>query len=281
MRRHLFARCLIYLALLLCSAPGCQALQSYRPVSVLARDAETGKPIAGAEVRISYPYSQPSCAPWDSVGPTGADGIAHLRAAPYGDFDLALAATATGYLEEQKTIPVKTVEAIEPAHLFETVEKRPVGFILELYTAQPPPSVELIVPTGYRGVVEVEVEAREDVPCPPGQRCFRYEVPASGIVHLTGPVLLRHVWYTDYSAKYTDGTPLPGDARDEAIGFWFLQTGGRSQSFFVGTRREYENRTKREGGGPGRSSGGGGGGGGGGRGRRNRGGSQPPADAGP
>jgi len=280
MGRRPLARCLMYLALLLPTAPGCQAFHNYRPVSVLARDAETGKPIAGAEIHISYPDTQPSTAPWDSDGPTGGDGIAHLRAAPYGDYGIVVGAKATGYLAQQKAVPLLEVEALEPARWFEVVEKRPARFILDLYTAEPAPTVELIVPTGYRGVVEVEVQAREDIRSTPGQRCFRFEVPASGVVQLTGPPLLQHVWYTEYSAKYADGTLLPKDAKDEAIGFWFLQTGGRSQSFFVGTRREFDNRCKTQGGGTARQSGGSGGGSGGGRGKRNRGGSQPPSDSG-
>ncbi len=268
----------IYLVLLALVAPGCQALHSYRPVAVLTRDAETGKPIADAEVHISYPHSDPNSAPYDSVGPTGADGIAHLRAVPYGDFDIAMAGSAPGYLAEHKPIPVKEMEAIKPAHFFEDVDKRPVNYVLELYAAEPAPSVELIVPTGYRGEIEVEVHAREDLRCQPGQRCFRFEVPAKGVAQLTGPALLHHVWFADYKAKYADGTPLPPDSKDNAIGFWFLHFGGATQFFFVGTRQDYDLRCKTPAPGPTRQHSNNGGGGG--QGRRGRRGSQSNVDPG-
>src|SRR5258708_1824758 len=99
------ARYLFGTDLLLVVAPRCQALHCYRPVTILARDAETGKPLPEAEVRISYPSSRAQFAPWESVNSTGDDGIVHLRAAPSGDFDVALTAKAKGYLTEEKSIP--------------------------------------------------------------------------------------------------------------------------------------------------------------------------------
>jgi hypothetical protein len=54
MRNGQLARCSLPLTLLFAAA-GCQLFQSTQPVSILARDAETGKPISGAVVRITYP----------------------------------------------------------------------------------------------------------------------------------------------------------------------------------------------------------------------------------
>ena len=51
-----------FLTLALALAPGCQALHPYRPVPVLVRDAETKEPIAGAQVRVSYPFTDPKLA---------------------------------------------------------------------------------------------------------------------------------------------------------------------------------------------------------------------------
>jgi hypothetical protein len=85
MRNPRLTRPLLFAALL-AVAPGCQAFHSYRPVPVLVRDAESKQPIPGAHVRISYPLMEPAYAPpADSSGPTGADGVARLRAAPYGE----------------------------------------------------------------------------------------------------------------------------------------------------------------------------------------------------
>jgi hypothetical protein len=76
-------RLAISLVFLLALAPGCQVLYRYRPLPVLVRDAETKKPIEGADVHLSYPLSRDSLAPFDSSERTDKDGIAHLRAAPY------------------------------------------------------------------------------------------------------------------------------------------------------------------------------------------------------
>src|SRR5262249_11215230 len=157
------ARSLIYLAFLLALAPGCQAFQSYRPVAVLAQDAETGKPIPGAKVSITYPGARPSEAPWDSSGVTGPDGVAHLQAAPYGDFGINVAASLTGYLSADKLVPIKSVAALRPAQLFEAVDQRSADVVVALFSG-PDPSIELVLPAGYQGLVKAEVQPREDVP---------------------------------------------------------------------------------------------------------------------
>jgi hypothetical protein len=213
-------------------------MSSYRPVTVLAKDAETGKPIPGAEVRVGYPYSKPSEAPPASFAITGPDGIAHVRAAPYGDFDLSMTGNASKYMPESQAVPVKTVAAIEPAHLFEQVEQRPVQFVLAMY-ADPHPAVELIVPNGYRGVVKAEILVQENTHCPPGKRCFSYAVPSTGQVQVTGPALLGRVSSLDVNIKNANGVPLSGDATNSAIGFWFVKSEGNAMYFFVGTFKEY------------------------------------------
>jgi hypothetical protein len=244
---------------------GCQALYRYRPVPVLARDAETKQPIPGAEVRIYYPLTPASRAPWASSGETGPDGVARLRAAPCGDAGARVEVTAAGYLFEGKDLPDERVQAGAPVD--------PGPFVLELYAA-PRAAVELVLPTDYRGRVKAEVLAREDVPCPPGQRCFRCDVPPSGVVQVVGPPLLRRLLPPDFRARYADGTPLSAEARDAQLGFWPLACESGYQVFLVGTRAEYESarRDYGPGAGPSESQPARGKGGGGGRGRRNRGG---------
>src|ERR1700722_10877954 len=73
MENGLLVRRLIYGALLLALAPGCQVFRSGQTVSVLAVDAETKKPISGADVRISYPLTPAYRAPAESSGKTGED----------------------------------------------------------------------------------------------------------------------------------------------------------------------------------------------------------------
>ena len=188
---------LIYPILLLVTAPGCQAFHSYRPATVLVRDAETKKPIPGAEVRLSYPLADPSTAPWQSVGSTTGDGTTQLRVAPYGEVGILLDATIPGYMSEQKTYPLEAVKAIEPLSFFKSPGQHPSSFVVEMY-AEPFPSVELVLPNGYRGTVKVGVKIQDDAPCQPGQRLFSYQVPPSGILQINGPPLLRRVFSPDF-----------------------------------------------------------------------------------
>jgi hypothetical protein len=239
MRERRLVRCLPYLALLSGAAPGCQAFYSYRPVSVLVRDAETKKPVPGAEVHISYPLTRPSVAPYDSSGTAGDDGVAHLRAAPFGEAGLRVEASARGYLPEALSVPVQAVDEIPPAPLVGGDRARPVSFVLEV-CAGPSPTVELVVPNGFRGLVKAEVQVREDAPCPPGQRCFRYQVEPSGYVLVTGPPLLRRVFTPDYQARFADGTPISRQPDLLAVGFRPLKAEPDVQYFVVGTQSEFD-----------------------------------------
>jgi hypothetical protein len=256
------AGCLLCPVLLL-ALFGCQALYRYRDVPVLARDAETKQPIPGAEVRIYYPLTPASRAPWASSGETGQDGLARLRAAPCDDAGAHVEVTAAGYLFEGKDLPDEFVQT--------GAAGGPGPFVFELYAA-PRAAVELVLPTGYRGRVKAEVLAREDAPRTPGQRCFRFDVPPSGVVQVIGPELLRRLLPPDFHARYADGAPLNSEACDAQVGFWPLACEGGYQVFLAGTRAEFEDarRDYRQGasssdGRPQRGKGGG-------RGRRNRGG---------
>ncbi len=159
-------------------------------------------------------------------------------AAPYGDDGILIEVNAAGYMWENKTLTVEAVQAIEPAHWFEKVEQRPVNYVLELY-ANPPPSVELVVPTGYRGMVKAEIQIA-DVPLVAGQRIFSCVVPPSGTVQVTGPHLLERVGSGDFRIKYADGTLLNGQATGPAIGVWCLKYDGHAFHFLIGTRHDYD-----------------------------------------
>jgi hypothetical protein len=234
---------LLGLWVLVLIGPGCEALHSYRPVGVLVRDIETKQPILGASVRIAYPLTRPSLAPYDSCGKTGEDGVARLRAAPYGEYGIQVGVTAPGYMPESPEFTVAAVRHIEPAHWFEATEHRPADFVVDLY-AEPRFSVELIVPAGYRGLIRATVEVQAEVPCAPGQRCFRYEVPPSGVVLVAGPAVLGRVLPAAYRACFADGTPLGEAISAVQVGFRWLKAEGNTQYFVVGTQSDYERFTR-------------------------------------
>jgi hypothetical protein len=136
-------RCLIYPVLLLAAAPGCQALHGSRPVAIEARDAETKKPVPGVEVRISYPLETSVLTPPESKGSGGIDGVARLEAAPFGRAGIMMEVKARGYASEVKYLSIQEVQALEPAHWFEDVQRRPASFVVELF-AEPGPAIDLI-----------------------------------------------------------------------------------------------------------------------------------------
>jgi hypothetical protein len=276
MRNRRPAQFLLGSVALLTLLPGCQVLYSYRPIVIKARDAETKQPIADAEVRVSYPLVHPTQAPYDSVGKTGGDGVARLQATPFGPAGVLVEVRAKGYLFEQKTLPIESVEALERTNWFENLERRSANLVVDLY-ASPPPSVEFIVPVGYRGVIHADVVSKPDVPAAPGERCFRYTVPINGNVELNGPLLLARVAPLDYRAQYADGTPLGREPKGLELGFWAVKSEGNHLTFLVGTRAEFEvlRRAELQGSAPGRPTGGKGSGGGGGGRRGSKGGNTP------
>jgi hypothetical protein len=239
MRKPPFAPSLPGVLILLGFTPGCQVLYQYRPVPVLVRDAETKNPLPDAQLRLSYPLSRDSLAPFDSSEKTGPDGIAHLRAAPYGGFGgVRIEARAAGYLPEKWSLSKEDVQRIPPAQPFEKIERRPAELVIDLYK-EPRFTVELLVPVGYRGLIKVVRALRDDLPAPPGQRCFRYEVN-DGFVRIQGPGVLRRVHPSEYRARYADGTELSGETTLTKIGFRWLSGEGDRHLFFIGTQSEYD-----------------------------------------
>jgi hypothetical protein len=263
---------------LLAWVPGCADLYGSRPVAVLVRDIESKKLLAGAEVHISYPLADSPLVPPSCSGETGEDGVARLRAAPYGDAGIVVRVTAGGYIAAEKTLPVATVRAYEPAHFFEAVERRPPNVVVELY-AEPRPRIELVLPVGYQGVVKAEVHAQEGAPCAPGQRLFSGALLPSGVVSVTGPPLLREAFTNDFRARFADGTPVSPAPKDGEVGLWPLSCDGVGWfTFYVGTKSAYDSYcllSRHAGGEEKRSTGGGKTGG---RGRAGRRGGQPAAD---
>jgi hypothetical protein len=237
MRRHPRTRYLLC-AVLPFAAPGCESLHRYRPVPVLVRDAETKRPIPGAEVHIRYPLTRSSTAPCLSSETTGSDGIARLRAAP-AEGGLTVDAAANGYLPQTLGLTAEAVGKIEPAHLFEDAGQRPAGLVVEML-AGPHPTIELVVPNGYRGVVKAEVHIQEDALCPPGQRRFTYPVDPPETLQIVGPPLLRRVYPPDFRAKYADGTVLSQQAADTEVGLRPLRSEGDVQVFVIGTKDDLD-----------------------------------------
>jgi hypothetical protein len=217
------------------AAVGCNLFHKDRAVAVTVVDAETKAPVAGASVRLAGPAGHDA----EPVsGTTGADGVARLKAHPPEGLAIVLDATADGYMPGERVIPTAAIKS-PPAG----GEVRAAEFTVELF-AGPRPTVELVLPAGYRGLVKVVAEVRDDVQLPPGQRVFRFEVPASGVVTFTAPPVFHHESGPEYTARYADGTPLNKAAKDTEVGFRWLTKEGDTQFFVVGTRADHEEQRK-------------------------------------
>jgi hypothetical protein len=261
---------LAFSVLLLMIAPGCLSLHSQQPISVQILDAETKQPIPGADAQLTG-LAAPSS---NSSGAAGSDGTAHLKAATDGEPGLVVEAGANGYLDGKTHVPAETLRAAESSHGLSWFGRPPIPAVVELY-AEPRPTVELVVPAGFRGQVRARLQIQDDAPSTPGLRNFHCDVPATGVVVIMGPPVLDHAFAPDFRIQFTDGSPLSRNAAESEIGYWWLKSEGGYQCFFVGTPAEFAVARQTDDGvmaGTRKSSGDGKRGGGSGRGRRGGGG---------
>ena len=196
---------------------------------------ETQAPIAGARVRI---HPMDGHLPGPDNGTTGDDGIVRVMANAHDERAIGVEATANGYLMAETFIPAQTVKAIAPSPLLTKDKTREVAFYVDLY-AGPRPTVELVVPAGFRGIVKAEVAIAQDVPCPAGQRLFRFPVAADGSVRIAGPTLAERVDATDFHIRFADETPLSPKAHDTELGYWWLRHEENCNYFLVGDKADY------------------------------------------
>ena len=147
-------------------------------------------------------------------------------------------AKTKGYLPYTQDISDDTVRMIPKRGWFEFSERQAPAFVVAL-VAEPRFTIELVVPTHYRGLVKAGVHFQEDVAYPTRQREFRYEVSMDGEVQIVGPaVLLRYPPL--YRARFADGTPLDEKTELMRVGFRWLKRKGDEEYFVVGTQIDYD-----------------------------------------
>jgi hypothetical protein len=101
--------------------------------------------------------------------------------------------------------------------------------------------VELVLPGGFRGAIKAEIRVRPDVPCAPGQRTFRYDVPQTGIVQVNGPpVFGQGLIGPEIVAKFADGTTVPSekDAKPGDTALRWIRRASGDVYLVVGTNGE-------------------------------------------
>ena len=229
-------RQLILCVLSLGAGPGCHTLYQDRTVAVVVRDAETNAVIRDAEVRVSDPADHQARV---VAGTPAEDGATRLRVNPSAEVALSVEVSATGYFAEEKDLPVETLREAPPRGFFGGTDGTPMLVVVEMY-AYPRPTVELVVPAGYRGVIKAEVRASKGGGPAPGERAFSYTVPPNGVVQLPGGGIMRYALPSDFRARYADGTPLKPDAKDDEVGLRWVKSESGEAVFVVGTKSEWD-----------------------------------------
>jgi hypothetical protein len=237
--------------LLIALSSGCRSLDLYRdrPLPIEVRDAESGQPIAGAQVEFSHPILQAWQTSGPVVGVTRSDGIARISS----DGIARLLNPPIGYVEDTLYIEVKvkdyqpyatllskeSIEQIKAFGVFESANQRPAEVVMWLY-ADPQFKVELVVPRGYRGPVRATIQIQDELVCPLGQRVFSYRVE-SGSVRVIGPTALRRVRPAMFVGKYEDGNIINSDGADKStVVLRWLKQEDDYELFYVGDASEID-----------------------------------------
>lgn len=277
------------------SGAGCHTIQPSTPLTIHVRDAETQKPIPDATVRVIRFGKHSSDR--DVVFTSEADGTAHTRLPQLDAAGVMVEIEAPGYLSKQTTLPRDIADALMEAKPFHPYKGPALAVSVDVF-AGPRPTAELVLPTGYRGLVKAEIRVNPDQQWTAGQRAYSYAIAPNSViqvggaqkivVQIDGPPVFGQGVGPDIVAKYADGRQLPKEAKGEDIGFRWIRRDGNDVYFVVGNNTDLtmagrmlgvsdqnsnqDNSKKKQGGGGGGRQGGMGGGGMGGNGMGGRGG---------
>jgi hypothetical protein len=227
---------------------GCFWCHVYRPVDILVRDAETKQPIEQATVTLNYQtYMMDFFAPWPCSGTSSGDGKLSVLATPYGLDDISLTAQAEGYLfvsrsypftREQK-LPLEQVRTISPTKFLCPWTRGNPDVIVEMY-AKPAPTVELIVPPGYRGPIKVDFEIDENNSVHRSNRLYTAVVLPAGLAKVKGDALLRQLSSVDFRVRFADQNYSTLLEKNSPIELHFVDCSENSILFALGTRADKE-----------------------------------------
>jgi hypothetical protein len=225
------------LALLVLGSVGCV---SYRPrdVIVSVRDAETHKPVPGATVHVSMPHTADD----GKNAPTMPNGMARVAFAPSSGEPVLIEATAAGYVAESVVANDQTIAAVATYPVVGPALPHSPDFTIELYPG-PKFGVELVVPPGYRGLVRADLDFREGVPIPKGQRLYSFDVNPKGEAKGVGPAILKRVSPSEYRARPADAAGAVDEGPD-GIALRYLKRDVGTDVFVYGSREEFERYRK-------------------------------------
>jgi hypothetical protein len=228
-------RVVLLLLVLTAPAAGCHTFEPSTPLTVQVRDAETHEPLPGATVRLwrfgSHAEER------DVSFTTASDGNASARLAPPDEGGVMVEVIAADHLATQMPVPQDVVDALASAKPFHPYKGPPLVVTVETYHG-PRPTVELVVPDGYHGILKAEIRVQPNGEWPPGQRLFSYQVTGH-TVDVSGPPLFDSRILPagpEFVAKYANGTPLPvNPPKGEDVGLRWLRRDKQTVYYVVGT----------------------------------------------
>jgi hypothetical protein len=208
---------------------GCIRFYSYHPTHVTVRDAETGTPIAGAEIQVWYLYVMVLNPPDPASAVTNQQGVADVRVATFlHEWNIS----SDGYLTESTYGP-DSVDGTEPDQ----------GFNFRLYR-RPAPRITIVVPNGYRGALKIETRpVAQWVQESAGKREFVFRASATGYVSIDATPLLLRDRAPNLSVVFEDGRPIPeADWRvaPSDVALRDVESAGERDLYMIGTEQDVE-----------------------------------------
>jgi hypothetical protein len=222
----------------LVAVTGCRQYTSF---TVRVEDAETGKPLRGAQVKASHSipniesYFFGLFPPAESRDITDLDGLARVRMTANAEGSIhGVNAIAPGYLQGAAQVSEEQLRAWTKR---EAKPSKGPDVTVRLY-AEPEPRLVLVIPKKYRGLIRLH-EVYSEKLFPAGKRVFDVEVRGPGVHSVEVPVfhhrLRREICWADGSPVRVGREPPAG-----AVGVgWIGQLDSRT-IYAVGTREEIQ-----------------------------------------
>jgi hypothetical protein len=208
---------------------GCKTTKPEPNIAVHIRDAETKAPINGALAKVTDIRDPVSTR--NKMATAGGDGIAQVHALSEGGEGF-LEVSASSYLTETQEI-----------HDGATTKGLQQNIEIELF-AGPRPTIELVIPAGFKGLIKAEFNVSAEATGSPGLRTFRYQVGADGHAELAGPPVLRCATPLSFVAIAPDGTPLPKEMGITDTALRWVKTTDTTDYFVYGSQADCNDARK-------------------------------------
>lgn len=217
---------------------GCIAFYDHSQCHFKVFDAEQNKPVEGAVVSVSYIlYKMPVLNfPKPTETMTNQNGLAELKVA--NSFARILDISAEGYT------PLRIWGFQHDWPIIDNFKNQNENeFIVPIYR-NPKPTIEIIVPDGYRGPVALDLIPDEKlIQEKPGKRNFSYKMMPNGYIPVQASPLLYEIDNIySITARHENGNSISSiQDSPESIDFRLVVSSGfeaKKHLYIIGTEKE-------------------------------------------